>query len=352
MPLEMNQMFLKIHELLQQNKSLVLATIISVKGSAPRHAGAKCLFLEDGSQIGTIGGGLLEYRVKEKAHEIKYSRTPQRYLFLLTGKELLESDMLCGGEVEIYLEPLTLPDQMTKDFFASIVDLLNQDKAGLALTLVNDEPIDDRDFYTRHSLIVNNGVVLGNFPVSNSHISQLSSVSRPGLVHFQMSKDPIFVEPVRPEAKLIIFGGGHIATFVADLAVMVSFRTQVIDDREDFANRLRFPKAEDIIVTPFERSFAHLNITSNTYLAILTRGHASDYTVLKQALLTQPAYIGMIASKKKRQRIFEELMKEGWDQKYLDKVYSPIGLDIGAQSPEEIAVSIVAELIQVRSSQP
>ncbi len=346
----MSQMFFKIHELFKQNRSFVLATIIRVKGSAPRHPGAKGLFLEDGSLIGTIGGGLLEYRVREKALQIIHSEIPYRYVFQLTGKELLESDMLCGGEVEIYLEPFNSSHQNDRDFFARIVDLLNQDITGLALTLIKNEQNEAN--YSRHILVADNDDMFGNIPFSNLQLNKLTSIRSPRLVHLQKNQDPIFVDPIKPESKLIIFGGGHIASFVAELANLVNFRIQVVDDREDFANRRRFPKAEDIVVVPFEESFNHLKINSNTYLAILTRGHASDYKVLKQALLTQPAYIGMIASKTKRQRIFEELRKEGWNQEYLNQIYSPIGLNIGGQTPEEIAVSIVAELIQVRGGQP
>ncbi len=342
----MKHLFLKIEELLQQGQPLVQATIIWVKGSAPRHAGAKCLVLEDGSLIGSIGGGLLEYRTTKKAQEIIYQGIPCRYLFQLTGQELLESDMLCGGEAEVYLEPLDPSNQTTRTFFHQLANIIKQNKTGWILTLLIEEKTEDS--LSSHGLLTEDNEIFGDLPVTSDDLFDLTSIGKPGHLRLRGPECQVFVEPIKPDNQLIIFGGGHIAQFVAQLAKMVDFRVTVIDNNEDFANNKRFPTADQIIITPFEQSLLNLNVSSNTYMAILTRGHASDYTVLRQALLTYPAYIGMIASKIKRDMIFEKLINEGYTKERLKDIYSPIGLNIGAQSPEEIAISIVAELIKVK----
>jgi xanthine dehydrogenase accessory factor len=127
---------------------------------------------------------------------------------------------------------------------------------------------------------------------------------------------------------------------------MVGFRLAVIDDRAEFATRERFPTADEVLVLPFDKVFDHLRVTPDSYLVIVTRGHLSDRTVLRSALTTNPAYIGMIGSKRKREAIYRSLLDEGVPRERLEAVHSPIGLVIGAETPEEIAVSIVGELIK------
>ncbi|MBU2578258.1 XdhC family protein, partial [Patescibacteria group bacterium] len=145
-----------------------------------------------------------------------------------------------------------------------------------------------------------------------------------------------------------IFGAGHISTFLSPLAKRVGFSVVVIDDRGEFANTERFPDADEIMVEPLSQSFDRIAVTPSSYIAIITRGHIHDHAVLKEALKQKPAYIGMIGSKRKREIIYQALIKEGTPKETLQKVHSPIGLAIGAETPEEIAVSIVAELIQER----
>jgi xanthine dehydrogenase accessory factor len=157
------------------------------------------------------------------------------------------------------------------------------------------------------------------------------------------------VEPLRPEDVVHIFGAGHISTFVAPLAKMVGFRVVVIDDRQEFANRDRFPHADDILLLPFSEAWNAISLTRSSYLVIVTRGHAHDTTVLRGAVREDVAYVGMIGSRRKRNVVYRALMGEGVPPELLDRVHSPIGLDIGAETPEEIAVSIVGELISVRA---
>jgi xanthine dehydrogenase accessory factor len=157
----------------------------------------------------------------------------------------------------------------------------------------------------------------------------------------------IFVEPILPQPIVYLFGAGHVSTAVAKAAQSAGFGVVVIDDREAFANSQRFPIAQEIY-TSFDDAFAKLKPNSSSYLIIVTRGHKEDMRVLAWAVRTQARYIGMIGSKRKVLSVYRALEKEGYRMDEFQRVFAPMGLDIGALSPEEIALSIVAELVAVR----
>ena len=160
----------------------------------------------------------------------------------------------------------------------------------------------------------------------------------------------VLLEPIFAEPTVYIFGAGHVSQQLAPLAKKVHFKVVVIDDREMFANRERFPDVDEVIVSEFERCFDQLNIDDSSYIVIVTRGHLYDGFVLEQAVKTNARYIGMIGSKKKIQTLYQTFDGEGVSKETLNRVYAPIGLDINSETPEEIAVSIVAQLIKVRGA--
>ena len=158
----------------------------------------------------------------------------------------------------------------------------------------------------------------------------------------------IFIEPVLPPALLYIFGAGHVAVNLYRTARGAGFDVTVVDDRESYANRDRFPDAKDVIAEDFDKAMARINPGETSYIVIVTRGHRDDMRVLRWAVQTQARYIGMIGSKRKTISIFRELVKEGISENLFERVHAPVGLDIGAITPEEIAVAITAELIAAR----
>lgn len=163
-----------------------------------------------------------------------------------------------------------------------------------------------------------------------------------------IKKDDLLVEPFYPKPRLIIFGGGHIAKPLCQMAHKVGFSITIIDDRPKFANSSRFKEADKVICEDFEKSFNQLSITNNDFIVIVTRGHKYDGVVLRNSLMNNPKYIGMIGSKRRVKAMMEDLLSEDYSKSSLDKVCSPIGLDIGAVTPDEISISIVAELIKYR----
>jgi len=184
---------------------------------------------------------------------------------------------------------------------------------------------------------------------------------KPRTLTFNLNQDPkydtglvcggtldIFLEPVLPAALLYIFGAGHVAASLYKTAKDTGFDVIVVDDRETYANRERFPEAQEVIADDFERAMERLDIRESAYIVIVTRGHRDDMRVLRWAVGTKARYVGMIGSKRKTIAIFRELQREGLEAKLFERVHAPIGLDIGGVTPEEIAISITAELIAVR----
>ena len=160
-----------------------------------------------------------------------------------------------------------------------------------------------------------------------------------------------FVEEFGLETTAYIFGGGHVGLALETVLRYVNFKTVVLDDREDYANRQRFADADEVkIISDFKHAFDGLELTENSYIIIVTRGHAGDYDVLKDALRQPSAYVGMIGSKRKNAVLFDKLRAEGYSEEDIARIHAPIGLPIQAETPEEIAISVVAEMIQVRAS--
>ena len=254
----MSDFFEEIMKIKNEGRKAALATIIAAKGSTPREMGAKMLIREDGSISGTIGGGCLEAEVWQEAVAVMKTEKPKSVHMDLTGKKAEESGMICGGVMDLY------------------------------------------------------------------------------------------IEPVIPSPVAYLFGGGHISLFLSKLSVMAGFKVVVIDDRQQFANQERFPEAEQVIAEEFPFVFEKLPVNRASYLVIVTRGHAYDQEVLQWALTTEAKYIGMIGSRKKIQTLYANLKGKGVVPEKLKRVHAPIGLSIGALTPEEIAVSIMAEMIQVR----
>ncbi|HUT70582.1 MAG TPA: XdhC/CoxI family protein [Desulfatiglandales bacterium] len=254
----MEDIFQEIVRIRSEGQRAALATVISTKGSTPRETGAKMLIRSDGTILGSIGGGSLEAQVCKEAITVMSENKSTVLRFDLTGKEVAEEGMICGGNMEV------------------------------------------------------------------------------------------FVEPILPEPCLFIFGAGHISLFLAKMGKIVGFKVVVIDDRPEFANRERFPEADEVIAQDLPLAFPQLTTNRASYIAIVTRGHLQDETVLEWAVKTDAAYIGMIGSKKKNQTVFSHLKARGIPEKRLKEVHAPIGLNINAKTPEEIAVSIIAEIIKAR----
>lgn len=343
----MDDIFLKINDLLADKREIVMARIIKQKGSAPRSLGACCLFLDGGQLIGTIGGGLLEHQVGELAGEVLQNGKSIIYKQYLQGEDVTDSQMLCGGTVTVYLQPLSPKNPDTVAIYKEIAESIAKNQGGFLVTKVSEGiSTDEQDIFR---FIKEKTEIADSLSISPNLLNYLKS-RESQLVSIDEQEDNLFLEPVGVTPEVIIFGAGHISTCLAPVLKMIGFRIIIVDDRSDFANRERFPDADAIHVLPFTQAFAQLSPAPDSYIVIVTRGHKFDKEVLAASLKIRTAYIGMIGSSKKRLTIYSALLEEGFTEHQLEKVYSPIGISIEAETPEEIAISIAAELIQKKAA--
>jgi xanthine dehydrogenase accessory factor len=334
----------------------VLATIIKQAGPSPRGIGAKCLLTKDGALTGTVGGGRLEAEVLEKAREVLESRMAALLSFHLTGTDVEGTDMLCGGDVEVFLAPLSPEQSGLPALFQEVLKVHRRGGAGVLATVVDPEAWSAEEtpmlFFTAEG--AKTGSVAGNPDLERELKDRAGEFSRqrlPETHDFGEGDRPfnVFVEPVTSNPILFVFGGGHVSRQIVPVAARVGFTVRVIDDRKEFADPRLFPEADEVVERGFDGVMDTLPVDDSSYLVIVTRGHAYDKDVLTQALKTDARYVGMIGSRRKRDIVYQKLLEEGFTGNDLARVHSPIGLSIGAETPEEIAVSIVAELIQERA---
>lgn len=354
----MEDIYPKAMEALERGRLSVLATIIRLVGSGPRGVGTKFLVLEDGSHVGTIGGGLLEAQVIEGSKQVFATRKPSRLSLNLRGIDVAKSDMMiCGGQVEVFLEPLA-PEKIDQvRVLKRARDVQKRGGSGIMATLVDLERWKEgktpRLFFKPGEEPI--GALSEYEEIKNDLMGATANLIKSGkgeLFVYQDSKGnaiEVFAEPLVSEPTLYVFGAGHVSLQIVPLAARVGFRTVVIDDRSDFADAKNFPEAAEVRQYPFEGVLQHLPVNEASYLVIVTRGHIHDKTVLAQCLKTDAKYIGMIGSRRKIAMVYETLREEGFAHKDIDRVFAPIGINIGAETPEEIAVSIVAQLISVRA---
>ena len=335
--------------LLEKGESFVLATIVSHAGSTPRTSGSKMIVAAGGRGIGTIGGGLLEAGAMSRAVDLLRRGESAIMPFDLSTGTVDTMDMICGGQADVLLDCVS-PTEVNRTVFDRWRRMLDEGQQGSFLTLVMGS--ENKVGSIAHCLATTAGVIAGDFPLPSLEREKVLSVAVESSAVRTLTFNGAFVviEPAQQLCTAYLFGAGHVARSTAAIAAMVGFRVSVADDREEYANRERFCDALEIrVLDNFGTAFSGVSIGREDYVVILTRGHLHDKTVLAQALNTDAGYIGMIGSRKKRNAIYAALLKEGFSQADLDRVHSPIGLSIGAETPEEIAVSIVAEMIQARS---
>lgn len=340
-----------VDQQLGSGSPIVLISVMNIQGSTPRHEGTKMAVGADYTTYGTIGGSLIEAAAINESKNVLNKGKSKVFSFNLTGKDAATPGMICGGTAEILLDYIT-PSAANQEFSRQWCDAISQGKDFYILTHLKEK---------NESLHVIGHAILQ--PEKNPFIStlltiedinklkkELFSVSSSSLL--RLNDTQVMIERIRKLKTIYCFGAGHVAIPTVHLAAMAGFRVIVSDDRPEYANAERFPEAyETVVIKDYSHAFDEYDIDEYSYIVIFTHSHQYDRLVLEQALKTSAGYIGMISSKRKRQAIYEALMANGVKKQRLDWVHSPIGIDIGGETPEEIAISIVAELIQVRSQQ-
>jgi len=329
---------------LNQDTPVIMVTIIRHSGSTPRGAGSRMAVRPDGSIMGTIGGGLVEEMARQQAVSMFQGPALTTRSFELSNNIAAVSDMICGGDLEVLLERIS-PAEETRTLLETLITEQDLGHQGvLVTTMTGDIPA--------RTLIMASGKRMGNLDIPENILAKIKK-SPPTTPHILQDKDrSLFVEPLDGRTTLYLLGAGHVSRPTCEIGKILGMRVVVMDDRPDFANKERFPGADHIeVLENFSHCFATSTLTEHSYIVIVTRGHSHDKTVLQQALKTPAGYIGMIGSSRKKKAIYDALLAEGVPQNRLDTVYSPIGIAIGSQTPEEIAVAIMAEIIQHRAGQ-
>ncbi len=349
---------------LERGQRFALATVVNVRGSTPREVGAKMIVRDDG-QFGTIGGGCGEAEVFRKARLLLDEGGAARIAEVdLTGDFDQQQIGTCGGIMDVFID-LWSPDR-DLETARKLADAAARSRPAALLTLLDPgarrEPaagaraiIDPSDF--RHGVAgpieLPDEALEEMVDRTTDAVPALLEVGADGAVKPVTHLDAdgtvkVFVDPIAGAQRLIIAGAGHIAQPLCRLGAMLGFQVTVIDDRASFANRERFPLADEIIVRPFAAAIADLKLDRHCYLVSVTRGHAFDEETVRAALKTDCGFIGMIGSRRRVRATLERLGEAGISKERLDQVHAPLGLDIGAETPEEIAVSIISEIVRER----
>ncbi len=349
---------------LERGRKFALATVVNVRGSTPREVGAKMIVRDDG-QFGTIGGGCGEAEVFRKARLLLDEGQGARLTEVdLTGDFDQQQIGTCGGIMDVFVD-VWAPDK-DLEIARHLASAAERNQPAALLTLVHNPDQGSVGVKTVIDSSAGEGWLARAMEIPRRAMAQLVARTEDGVPALMEISDnnganPVtriegdaprmFLDPISGAQRLVIAGAGHIAQPLAALGSMLGFHVTVIDDRASFANRERFPGADEVVVRPFASAIGSLNLDRHCYLVSVTRGHSFDEEVVRTALQhSRGAFVGMIGSRRRVKATLDRLAESGISKDLLDQVHAPLGMDIGAETPEEIAVSIIAEIVRERRS--
>jgi len=340
-----------LHEalsLLENGEPFALVTLVAQRGSTPRAAGAQMLVRRDGSIAGTIGGGLLEATMMREAAQAIAAGRSHVSAVALTGESVSGPAMICGGNAAVLVAFVPPGAADLRAQLGAAAQARTDERAAWLCTFFAAEPGPTEVSYC---LLQDGAEPVGELPCAPPELRTLAGkIAVHGSTELPDGRS-VSVEALLPPTTAVICGAGHVAQALAPVAAAVGFDIVVLDDRPEFAAAERFPAASRVVLLEtFDETFAGLKVTPRSFIVIVTRGHAHDFSVLRQALRTEAGYIGLMGSAAKREKIFRALTADGFSAADLDRVFSPIGIAIAAETPAELAVSITAELIRVRAA--
>ena len=329
-----------LREVLETGEPAVTATVVRAKGSTPREPGAKMLIRANGTVQGTIGGGCGESDVLTTARQmLEHGVSERRLVRVDLTEEILESsDRICGGIMDVAVECWTEPVRDLErlgsyaDEPAVRVIPISETK-GQGVEVFSDTRVSPQSPIEGH--------VDQTLRDKRSHATNIESIEHQG-------EGALFFEYAAGLHTLLICGAGHIAQPLSQIGKMLDYRVIVIDDRPKFASGERFPDADDVIAKPFQQALRELPITSDTVAVMVTRGHRYDEFCLRELLSSKASYLGLLGSRRRVRAVFHDLLEDGYPREQLERIFAPVGIDIGAQTPSEIAISIMGELVALK----
>lgn len=335
----MRELFRKINTIIEAGKKAVLVTVVASSGSTPRGSGARMLITEEGRIAGTIGGGAVEYKAEQMAADVLKNRNSFLQHFSLKKNEVQDLGMICGGDVTVFFSYLDSDNKYLTELCSSAESLFRNHEMSWLIMDITENGRGSIGIYSREKGCI-------GLDVPEEVINGLSY--KP--VRITAGERSFYCEKLVQQNRVVIFGGGHVAQALVPVLTSVDFTCDVVEDRADFVTRELFPDASDLIlVENNENVLDSVNIKEGDYVCIMTRGHKDDMIIESQVLSTQAGYIGVIGSRKKAAGVNARLKEMGWKDDDLARITTPIGLEIKAETPAEIAVSIAAQLIAFRA---
>lgn len=328
----------------EDQNSIALATVVQTWGSSPRRAGAKMALTPDGKITGSVSGGCVEGAVFDTGVEVLKSNRPQLLHFGVADETAWEVGLACGGSIDIFVKPLDA------ELFKPLRSVLVDEQPAVLITVVRGSD----ELLGREMLVRDDGNVTGS--ISDKLNEQLLKLAKETLTQGESRREmlnediEVFAEAILPPPTLIAVGGVHITIALMSLAKTLGYRTVVVDPRSAFGNEERFPNVDQLIQDWPDEAFQQVPITRSTAIAMLTHDPKLDDPALKIALPGPAFYVGALGSKNTQAKRRQRLLDDGLTEEQLNRLHGPIGLQIGAGTPEEIAMSIMAEIVAARNN--
>lgn len=335
----------RIVRFIDEGRCFALATVIAAEGSTPRKTGTKAIIDDSGRIWGTIGGGQVEAQTQQRAVEACACKRPEVFKFDSYGEDANQPVPVCGGSMRILIDPCIEKDRAV---YQSAAVAVGRRQSGVLLT-----GISGGQETTVSVQWLQQGEFSGQSPlVAADEIESCMKRQTPKLISGAPTESilqEVLIEPIIPLPLVLVVGGGHVGQAVAVQASLIGFDIAVLDDRPEFTSPGLFPDGTTTLYGPVGEQLLAFDISADTYIVIVTRGHQHDGEALAACIHSPAAYVGMIGSRRKAGMIRQSFIDSGTaTEEQFDRVFSPIGLDIGATTVPEIAASIVAELIAVR----
>jgi xanthine dehydrogenase accessory factor len=350
----MREIMERLPDLARKGERAAYCTVVDTSGSTPQKPGAKLLILPSFRNIGTLGGGCVEAEARKQAARLMQEGVRKLLDFRLDSDYGWDDGLICGGSMRIFIDLTDRAEDAA--IFTRLNELIAEDVAVALATVVDVKDATEGVVVGNKLLLGTDGTRLGTLGTAD-----LDADVRPIAVDAleenspQMWRTPddsveVFVEGMVPQIRLIICGAGHVGAALTRFAAMCDFHVTVIDDRGEYANAQNLPDAHEIIVAEIPEALNGMELGPMAFVVIVTRGHRHDEQCLAVVAKSDPGYLGMIGSRRKIKLIMDDLADEGISAERLSRVRAPIGIEIASKTVPEIAVSILAELIQQRNA--
>lgn len=349
----MRELIPSIQLWLSQGKQIAMATVVETQGPSPRPQGAKLLVSSKSEMVGSVSGGCVESAIVEEALQCIRSGKPRLLEYGIDNKSPWSVGLACGGQIKVFVEPVfpaALPDGFNFIFFSKLIELINAEKPFLIATIISGNKAGEKGLYSPQAQIWGDpekvwtkeiNPLIERLMTDENSCTLIAEIDNP-------AAKSIFVEKILPPPRLVIIGAVHIAASLVNIANVLGYQTIVIDPRSAYLTHERFPTADHLMRAWPQEALEKMNLNHTDCLVSLSHDQKIDVPALLSALKSKVGYIGLLGSVKTREERFNALRAEGIPNHLLECIHSPVGLNIGAISPEEIAIAIMAEIVANR----